>query len=260
MLPARPCASGRRELHSPLICLCLCFMIKTPLPSLCFRSLVRRISVFNEPRARISAKVEIRLALESTRGALQGLCWLAVTARQWRRCCSCCGLCFLRVEPGTLTASSGFVSICGETKTTQRLVLSRGESSRLWLFQALLGATLVFPASSSCHQFEDFISLAAASLLESSSRALSVDGKRRLRLVFHGGVSLVFSYHPSTGEGLLVASFGSVGRRFQALCAAVYKSALVALAKLCYYGNDTEKSRHPRQRREPHLFVIIVNG
>ncbi|CAN6840987.1 unnamed protein product, partial [Brassica oleracea] len=32
------------------------------------------------------------------------------------------------------------------------------------------------------------------------------DGKRRLRLVFHGGVSLVFSYHPSTGEGLLVSS------------------------------------------------------
>ncbi|CAN6901496.1 unnamed protein product, partial [Brassica oleracea] len=32
------------------------------------------------------------------------------------------------------------------------------------------------------------------------------DGKRRHRLVFRGGVSLVFSYHPSTGEGLLDSS------------------------------------------------------
>lgn len=50
-------------------------------------------------------------------------------------------------------------------------VSSRVPHSRLWLFQALLGALLVFPALSSRHQFETFTSFAAASLLEPSSCA-----------------------------------------------------------------------------------------
>lgn len=100
---------------------------------------------------------------------------------------------------GTLTASSGSPPSTVESKTTLKLFGSRGElrlgavlvvpgpysrlwlhmarvgvlsgvlHSRLWLFQALLGAPLVFPASSLRHQFEIFTSFAAASLLESSS-------------------------------------------------------------------------------------------
>lgn len=66
--PARPCASGRRRLLSPLLWFYLCSTLLSPLPSLCFRSLARCVSFVYEPRARFSATVETRLVLESRRG------------------------------------------------------------------------------------------------------------------------------------------------------------------------------------------------
>ncbi|CAN6843145.1 unnamed protein product [Brassica oleracea] len=59
--------------------------------------------------------------------------------------------------------------------TMARVGVSSGVlHSLLWLYQALLGASLVFPASSTRHQFESFTSFVAASLLESSSCAFFV--------------------------------------------------------------------------------------
>ncbi|KAF3569855.1 hypothetical protein F2Q69_00060559 [Brassica cretica] len=170
------------------------------------------------------------------------------------------------VVPGTLSASSGFFSICCETKTTRRLVLSGGESSRLWLFQALLGATLVFPASSSRHQFEDFISLTAASLLESSSRALST--ARDVTDWSSVAVSLLCSATiPVPVKGCLTRHWfcgSSSELRFgrEAVSSAVWCCVQVSfggISKALLLRKRHEKSRHPRQG-EPHIFVIIVNG
>ncbi|KAG2262940.1 hypothetical protein Bca52824_070019 [Brassica carinata] len=115
-----------------------------------------------------------------------------------------CGVWFSPSGTGNPSVSSGSPPSTAESKTTLRLFCFRGESrlgavlvvpdrysrlwlpmaragvssrvphSRLWLFQALLGASLVFPASSSRHQFETFTSFADASLLEPSSCAFFV--------------------------------------------------------------------------------------
>ncbi|KAF3596594.1 hypothetical protein DY000_02023392 [Brassica cretica] len=252
MLPARPCASGRRELPSPLICLCLCFMIKTPLPSLCFRSLVRRISVFNEPRARISAEVEIRLALESRRGALQGLCgvvaalvvvcvffeWNREPLRRRR------GLSPSAVKQRqlrdwfSLEASRGWVRWCWFYSVSTVVY------GCIWLVLECLveSYTVVygcFKLSSALHLSFRLHHHTARDVSDWSSMAVSLLCSATIPVPVKDCLSRHWCIW-CTGSVAAVARFGSVGRRFQALCAAVYKSALVALAKLCYYGNDTK--------------------
>ncbi|KAG2298105.1 hypothetical protein Bca52824_034577 [Brassica carinata] len=203
---ARPAVEG----SSSLALFHLCFTLIIPLSSLCFWSLAIRIFVVNEPRARISATVEKRLFWSpdavSCRGygprggalarSRLGSGSIAALVR--------CGVWFSPSGTGNPSLSSGSPPSTVESKTTLRLFCFRGESrlgavlvvpdlysrlwlpmaragvssrvphSRLWLFQALFGASLVFPASSSRHQFETFTSFAAASLLEPSSCAFFV--------------------------------------------------------------------------------------
>ncbi|WZZ34337.1 hypothetical protein YC2023_017738 [Brassica napus] len=173
-----------------------------------------------------------------------------------------CGVSFSQSGMGTLMVSSGLAFIYGEIKDNFEAVLFQRR------FKAGCGLSLALHLSFWFHLL--ITSFAATSLLESSPCALCVRSTLDTSGLFAGGVSLVFSYHPSVGEGSIdsslivcglavspiwctVASLCSVGKWFQALCGVVCNSALVASAKFMrrlqawwsslessYSGNDTK--------------------
>ncbi|KAG2299044.1 hypothetical protein Bca4012_010609 [Brassica carinata] len=183
-------------------------------------SMSLRVPDVTEPRARISTAEETQFVSGvETRCCAVGSCFVAALVR--------CGEWFLRVEPGTLTAGG-----VGNTRSHQ--------------------SSMADLASSTRHQFEPFTRFAAASLLESGSRAYYVRftfdtgglfarhiifffGSRRRQEAsriwsFCGGVPIVYSYHPRTGEGSLDSSLAFFVYRF---CG--------GSSELCSVGSDFKR-------------------
>ncbi|KAF3541046.1 hypothetical protein F2Q69_00019968 [Brassica cretica] len=148
--------------------------------------------------------------------------------------------------------------------TMARVGVSSGVlHSLLWLYQALLGASLVFPTSSTRHQFESFTSFVAASLLESSSCAFFVRRQEVSRICHSVAVSLLGLATIPVPAYLLYKLGGDSSKLlfdWEVVSSAMYNLDLVASAKFMVLLKRHEKPRHPRQGGEPHLLVIIVNG
>ncbi|WZZ74249.1 hypothetical protein YC2023_085619 [Brassica napus] len=119
--------------------------------------------------------------------------------------------------------------------------------SRLWLFQALFGAPLAFPASFSCHHFEPSDCEALSPFLQFSKAARGIPV-----LSCWGGVSLVLSFHPSTGSMVAVPSLCLIGSRRCVLdglwwCFMAYAS----------YFRDDAKSLGIRGNKENLIFELF---